>query len=42
MAKDVLSSEAKRPQFKILPKFTEMEPLVDHCSVQSIATQQRF
>ena len=37
IANDLLSSEAKTPQFKMLPKV-----LVDQWSVQSIAILQRF
>ena len=37
-----LSSEAKASQFKMFPKFTKRETLVDQCSVQKIATLQGF
>ena len=39
---DLLSSEAKTPQFKMLPKFTKREILVDQWSVQLIAILQIF
>ena len=36
IANDLLSSEAKTPQFKMLPKFIKRETLVDQWSVQLI------
>ena len=39
---DLLSSEAKTPQFKMLPKFTKRETLVDQWSVQLISYYKDF
>ena len=42
VANDLLSSEAKIPQFKMLPKFTKRKILVDQWSVQLIPYYKDF